>query len=117
MTIRRVVKPLPLCARHRTQLGRGQLDLSTLVEPDPYLLAEDGVLDAWASLIAAKGYRQSPVKLTERERMLAVAMIIEQDPDDLSELIMARLGVSRATAWSLAQKVGEAGIDLGGVEF
>ena len=106
-------------------MRRGKLILTIETAPDPYLISgldadgnpEDDVLDTWAAYIAANGFRSHPVRLTERERILATALIIAQDREDTLDLVTARLGVSVGAALHLIEKVAEQGIDLQGVEF
>lgn len=116
--IRRVKNPMPLCSRHRTALGKGKLRFEVGGVTDQLLIPEDGVLDAWAALIAAKGYRTTPPRLSQRERQLATAMILsDTEPDAVTDVIMNRLGVSQTAAWQLIADVKGAGIDLKDIEF
>lgn len=116
---RRVKVPVSLCGKHHQQLRRGTLLLDG-VEADINLLPEDGVFDAIAVEIAARGYRK--VKLTHRERMVAAALILNGPgvglaPGAQGEIVHERLGVPRNIAYRLIDQVKEDGIDVAGVRF
>jgi hypothetical protein len=119
-TIRRVTVPVALCAKHRQKLVRGTLVLEASTSLDTSLLEEDGIIDPVAVEIAAKGFRR--VNLTQRERLLATALIMEvprtpSDTPPVGEVIHERLGVPRDVAWLLIKQVRESGIDVSGVQL
>lgn len=70
------VKGRGLCERHYRQLLRGRYQVA---EPDPNLLPEDGIVDDIAVDAAISGtprMRGQPLRLTQRERELAGAVIL-----------------------------------------
>ena len=63
---------------------------------DPWLLAEDGIVDATAVRVASHGQR--PVRLTRRERELAGMAIILRGGSDAIVISYLRLPMVRASS-------------------
>ena len=76
-----------LCTRHYWQLRRGG---NPWAETDPNLLPEDGIVDEVAVDAAIKGgYRAEPLRLTQREREIAGAVILARGGSE--EILRTRL--------------------------